>query len=42
MESLGIIGFIFGVGAMAMLVQLKKTVEILQKDVEELKNNAKN
>ena len=37
MEVFGIIGFIFGLGAIGMVHQLKKTVETLKKDVEELK-----
>ena len=37
MESLGIMGFIFGLGALGMVIQLKTTVETLKKDVEELK-----
>ena len=37
METLGIIGFIFGLGALSMVIQLKTTVETLKKDVEELK-----
>ena len=37
MEALGIMGFIFGIGALAQVLQLKKTVETLKKDVEELK-----
>ena len=36
MESLGIIGFVFGLGALSMVIQLKTTVETLRKDVEEL------
>ena len=40
MESLGIMGFIFGLGAMGMVYQLKTTVETLKKDVEELKKDA--
>ena len=37
MESLGIMGFIFGLGALGIVIQLKITVETLKKDVEELK-----
>ena len=37
MEALGIMGFIFGIGALGQVLQLKKTVETLKKDVEELK-----
>ena len=37
METLGIMGFIFGLGALSMVIQLKTTVETLKKDVEELK-----
>jgi len=37
METFGIMGFIFGLGAIGMVYQLKTTVETLKKDVEELK-----
>jgi|TARA_B100000378_G_C17870364_1_gene351839 hypothetical protein len=37
MEVFGIIGFIFGLGALSMVIQLKTTVETLKKDIEELK-----
>ena len=37
METLGIMGFIFGLGALGFVIQLKITVETLKKDVEELK-----
>ena len=37
METLGIIGFVFGLSALSMVIQLKTTVETLKKDVEELK-----
>ena len=37
METFGIMGFIFGLGAIGMVYQLKQTVETLKKDVEELK-----
>ena len=37
METLGIIGFIFGLGALSMVIQLKTTVETLKKEVDELK-----
>ena len=40
METLGIMGFIFGLGALSMVIQLKTTVETLKKDVEELKKEA--
>ena len=37
MEPLGIIGFVFGIGALGQVLQLKKTVETLKKEVDELK-----
>ena len=37
MEVFGIIGFIFGLGALSMVIQLKTTVETLKKEVDELK-----
>jgi|TARA_B100000809_G_scaffold174329_1_gene171600 hypothetical protein len=37
METFGIIGFIFGLGALSMVIQLKTTVETLKKEVDELK-----
>jgi hypothetical protein len=37
METLGIMGFIFGLGALSMVIQLKTTVETLKKEVDELK-----
>ena len=37
MEALGIMGFIFGIAALSQALQLKKTVETLKKDIEELK-----
>jgi len=37
MEALGIIGFVFGIGALGQLLQLKKTVEDLKKEVDELR-----
>tara|TARA_B110000196_G_C21074194_1_gene629058 strand:+ start:1123 stop:1254 length:132 start_codon:yes stop_codon:yes gene_type:complete len=40
METLGIMGFIFGLGALSMVIQLKTTVETLKKDIEELKKEA--
>ena len=40
METFGIIGFIFGLGALSMVIQLKTTVEILKKEVDELKKEA--
>ena len=36
MEALGIMGFIFGIGALGQVLQLKKTVENLKKEVDEL------
>ncbi len=36
MESIGILGFIFGLSALAMVLQLKKTVEFLKNQIEEL------
>tara|TARA_B110000285_G_scaffold235331_1_gene316387 strand:- start:1619 stop:1738 length:120 start_codon:yes stop_codon:yes gene_type:complete len=38
MESLGVIGFIFGLSALAMVLQLKKTVESLKNQIEKLKD----
>ena len=38
MESLGIIGFIFGLSALAMVLQLKKTVESLKNQIEKLQD----
>ena len=32
METFGIIGMIFGLGAMGIVYELKKTVEILKKE----------
>jgi len=40
MEVFGIIGFVFGLGALSMVILLKTTVETLKKDVEELKKEA--
>jgi hypothetical protein len=40
METFGIIGFIFGLGALSMVIQLKTTVETLKKEVDELKKEA--
>ena len=40
METFGIIGMIFGLGAMGIVYELKKTVEILKKEVAELKGKA--
>ena len=37
METFGIIGFIFGLGALSMVIQLKTTMETLKKEVDELK-----
>jgi hypothetical protein len=34
---MGINGFIFGVGALVMVIQLKATVEGLKNDIEKLK-----
>tara|TARA_B110000908_G_C9984770_1_gene327083 strand:- start:219 stop:365 length:147 start_codon:yes stop_codon:yes gene_type:complete len=38
MESFGILGFVFGVSALAMVLEMKKTVKSLQDEVTELKN----
>tara|TARA_B110000037_G_C16680626_1_gene326566 strand:+ start:237 stop:356 length:120 start_codon:yes stop_codon:yes gene_type:complete len=38
MESLGVIGFIFGLSALAMVLQLKKTVESLKNQIEKLQD----
>ena len=40
METFGIIGMIFGLGAMGIVYELKKTVGILKKEVAELKEKA--
>jgi hypothetical protein len=40
METFGIIGMIFGLGAIGIVYELKKTVEILKKEVAELKEKA--
>ena len=40
METFGIIGMIFSLGAMGIVYELKKTVEILKKEVAELKEKA--
>jgi len=40
METFGIIGMIFGLGAMGIVYELKKIVEILKKEVAELKEKA--
>ena len=37
MESFGIIGFVFGVSALAMVLEMKKTIKSLQDEVSELK-----
>ena len=37
MESFGILGFVFGVSALAMVLEMKKTIKSLQYEVEELK-----
>jgi cell division protein FtsB len=37
MEALGILGFIFGIAALAQVLQLKKTVESSKKEVDNLK-----
>tara|TARA_B110000444_G_C18844894_1_gene601250 strand:- start:1621 stop:1728 length:108 start_codon:yes stop_codon:yes gene_type:complete len=34
---MGIIGFIFGLGGLGMVIQLKTTVEGLKNDIEKLK-----
>ena len=36
MKTFGIMAFIFSLGAIGMVSQLKKTMETLKKDVEEL------
>jgi len=36
METLGIIGFIFGIASLAQVLQLKKTVDDLKKNIEDL------
>ena len=42
METFGIIGMIMGMGAMGIVYELRKTVEALKKDVEELKEKGLN
>ena len=37
MESFGILGFVFGVSALAMVLEMKKTIKSLQDEVAELK-----
>ncbi len=37
MQALGIIGFIFGLGALAQVLQLKRTLETLREEVSEIK-----
>ena len=37
MESFGILGFVFGVSALAMVLEMKKTIKFLEEEVEELK-----
>jgi len=37
MQVLGIMGFVFGIGALGQVIQLKKTVQDLKKEVDELK-----
>ena len=39
MEVFGIIGFVFGLGALSMVILLKTTVETLKKEVDELKKD---
>ena len=38
MESFGIIGFVLGVSALVMVIELKKTVKSLEKQIKELQN----
>ena len=42
MEVFGIIGFIFGLGALSMVIQLKTTVETLKKEVDEINKKPTN
>ena len=37
MDSFGILGFVFGVSALAMVLEMKKTIKSLQDEVAELK-----
>lgn len=37
MESFGILGFVFGVSALSMVLEMKKTIKSLQDEVAELK-----
>ena len=36
MESFGILGFVFGVSALSMVLEMKKTIKSLQDEVAEL------
>ena len=38
MEAIGVIGFVCGLGALSMVIQLKATVEGLKNDIEKIKN----
>lgn len=38
MESIGILGFIFGLSALSMVLKLKKTVELLKIQIQELQD----
>jgi hypothetical protein len=38
MESIGILGFIFGLGALSMVLKLKKTVELLKIQIQEIQD----
>ena len=37
MEAMGVIGFIFGICALSMVIQLKASVEELKNDIKKLK-----
>jgi|TARA_B110000259_G_C13654228_1_gene257630 hypothetical protein len=40
MENLGVMGFIFALAALSMVLQQKKVIETLKKEVDELKKKA--
>jgi len=41
MENLGVLGFIFGFAALAMVLQQKKIIQTLKEEVDELKKSKK-
>ena len=40
METLGILGFVFGLAALAQVIMLKKEVEALKEAIQKLKGNS--